>query len=126
MSNADKLQSIYFCERIIAEANNDIDRLQADKRLIEEKIKVRVEERDEAALTLSAVKEAIHSVKNPIHRELLERYYLKGQTWEQAAAKMHYSTTHIYRLRKEAIDEINLDFLHDTGQYVCYNRSDNY
>lgn len=39
---------------------------------------------------------------------------------------MHYSTTHIYRLRKEAIDEINLDFLHDTGQYVCYNRSDNY
>lgn len=78
MSNADKLQSIYFCERIVAEANNDIDRLQADKRLIEEKLKVRIEERDEAALTLSAVKEAIHSIKNPIHRELLERYYLKG------------------------------------------------
>lgn len=96
MSNADKLKSIYFCERVIEEANAEIERLQADKRRIEEKLKASTEERDEAALTLSAVKEAIHSVKNPIHRELLERYYLKGQTWEQAAERMHYSPARIY------------------------------
>ena len=43
MSNADKLKSIYFCERVIANANDDIDRLQADIRRIEGKLKERTE-----------------------------------------------------------------------------------
>lgn len=128
MSNADKLKSIYFYERVIANANDDIDRLQADVRRIDEDIKVRTAERDEAILTLSAVKEAIHSVKNPLHRELLERYYLQGQTWEQVAEKMHYSPARIYELRRQAIDEIDLDFLPDTEQCACFksNRNENY
>ncbi len=41
MSNADKLKSIYFYERVIANANDDIDRLQADIHRIDEDIKVR-------------------------------------------------------------------------------------
>ncbi len=128
MSNADKLKSIYFYERVIANANDDIDRLQADVRRIDEDIKVRTAERDEAILTLSAVKEAIHSVKNPLHRELLERYYLQGQTWEQVAEKMHYSPARIYELRRQAIDEIDLDFLPDIEQCAYYksNRNENY
>ncbi len=128
MSNADKLKSIYFYERVIANANDDIERLQADVRRIDEDIKVRTAERDEAILTLSAVKEAIHSVKNPLHRELLERYYLQGQTWEQVAEKMHYSPARIYELRRQAIDEIDLDFLPDIEQCAYYksNRNENY
>lgn len=128
MSNADKLKSIYFYERVIANANDDIERLQADVRRIDEDIKVRTAERDEAILTLSAVKEAIHSVKNPLHRELLERYYLQGQTWEQVAEKMHYSPARIYELRRQAIDEIDLDFLPDIEQCACFksNRNENY
>lgn len=128
MSNADKMKSIYFYERVIANANDDIDRLQADIRRIEGKLKERTEERDEAFLTLSAVKEAIHSVKNPLHRELLERYYLQGQTWEQVAEKMHYSPARIYELRRQAIDEIDLDFLPDIEQcaYFKSNRNENY
>lgn len=126
MSNADKLKSIYFYERVIANANDDIDRLQADIRRIDEDIKVRTAERDEAFLTLSAVKEAIHRVKDPLRRELLERYYLQGQTWEQVAEKMHYSPARIYELRRQAIDEIDLSFLHDTEQYVHYNKNGNY
>ncbi len=128
MSNADKLKSIYFYERVIANANVDIERLQADVRRIDEDIKVRTAERDEAILTLSTVKEAIHSVKNPLHRELLERYYLQGQTWEQVAEKMHYSPARIYELRRQAIDEIDLDFLPDIEQCAYYksNRNDNY
>lgn len=116
MSNADKLKSIYFYEQVITEANVDIDRMQADKRRIENKIKARTAERDEAALTLSAFKEAIHSVKNTLHRELLERYYLRGQTWEQISEEMHYSPAQIYNLRKCALDEIDLDFLPDTNE----------
>ncbi len=128
MSNADKLKSIYFYERIIANANDDIDRLQADIRRIDEDIKVRTAERDEAFLTLSAVKEAIHGVKDPLRRELLERYYLQGQTWEQVAEKMHYSPARIYELRRQAIDEIDLDFLPDIEQcaYFKSNRNENY
>ena len=128
MSNADKLKAIYFYERIIANANDDIDRLQADIRRIDEDIKVRTAERDEAFLTLSAVKEAIHGVKDPLRRELLERYYLQGQTWEQVAEKMHYSPARIYELRRQAIDEIDLDFLPDIEQcaYFKSNRNENY
>ncbi len=128
MSNADKLKSIYFYERVIANANDDIERLQADVRRIDEDIKVRTAEHDEAILALSAVKEAIHSVKNPLHRELLERYYLQGQTWEQVAEKMHYSPARIYELRRQAIDEIDLDFLPDIEQCAYYksNRNENY
>ena len=128
MSNADKLKSIYFYERVIANANDDIDRLQADIRRIDEDIKVRTAERDEAFLTLSAVKEAIHRVKDPLRRELLERYYLQGQTWEQVAERMHYSPARIYELRRQAIDEIDLDFLPDIEQcaYFKSNRNENY
>ena len=128
MSNADKLKSIYFYYFFIANANDDIDRLQADIRRIDEDIKVRTAERDEAFLTLSAVKEAIHRVKDPLRRELLERYYLQGQTWEQVAEKMHYSPARIYELRRQAIDEIDLDFLPDIEQcaYFKSNRNENY
>lgn len=128
MSNADKLKQIYFYERVISDANADIDRLQADKRRIEDEINARAEERDEAALTLSAVKEAIHSVKDPLRRELLERYYLQGQTWERIAEEMHYSPAQIYKQRRCALDEIDLDFLPDTEQCVHYktNRQDDY
>ncbi len=78
MSNADKLKSIYLYERVISEANAEIERLQSDMRRIKDKIKRSTEERDEAALLLSAIKEAIHGIKNPLHREILERYYLHG------------------------------------------------
>lgn len=128
MSNADKLKQIYFYERVISDANADIDRLQADKRRIEDEINARAAERDEAALMLSAIKEAIHSVKDPLRRELLERYYLRGQTWERIAEELHYSPAQIYKQRKRALDEIDLDFLPDTEQCVHYktNRQDDY
>lgn len=128
MSNADKLKQIYFYERVISDANADIDRLQADKRRIEAEIKVRAAEHDEAALTLSAIKEAIHNVKDPLRRELLERYYLQGQTWEHIAEEMHCSPAQIYKQRKRALDEIDLDFLPDMEQCVHYktNRQDDY
>lgn len=127
MSNADKLKQIYFYERVISDANADIDRLQADKRRIEDEINARAAERDEAALTLSAIKEAIHSVKDPLRRELLERYYLRGQTWERIAEEMHYSPAQIYKQRRCALDEIDLDFLPDTEQCVHYKaRQDDY
>lgn len=127
MLNADKLKSIYFYERVIANANDDIDRLQADVRRIDEDIKVRTAERDEAILTLSAVKEAIHSVKNPLHRDLLERYYLRRQTWERIAEELCYSVAQIYNIRRQALDEIDLDFLSDMEQctYRRINKNDN-
>lgn len=114
MSNADKLNSIYLYEQVISEANAEIDRLQADMRRVGDKIKQIAEKRDEAILLLSAVKEAVHGIKNPLHREVLERYYLQGQTWERISEEMHYSATQIYKLRKQALDEIDLDFLPDT------------
>lgn len=121
ISNSDgKLKSIYFYERVLSNTTSDIDRLQADKRRIECEIKKRLEERDEAVLMLSALKEAIHSVKNSLYRELLERYYLQCQTWEQIAEVTHYSATQIYKLRKQALCEIDLDFFSDTEQYVYH------
>ena len=128
MSNADKLKSIYIYERIIADAKTETDRLRDDMRCIEDKIKKADEKRNEAVLLLSAVKEAVHGIKNPLHRELLERYYLQGQTWERVAEEMHYSATQVYKLRKKALDEIDLDFLPDTEQYKHYqtNRQEEY
>lgn len=56
--------------------------------------------------------------KAPLRRELLKRYYLRGQTWERIAEEMHYSPTQIYNQRKRALDEIDLDFLPDMEQCV--------
>jgi len=123
MSNADKLKSIYLYEQVISEANAEIDRLQADMRRVGDKIKQTEEKRDEAALLLSAIKEAVHSIKNPLPREVLERYYLQDQTWEHISEEMHYSATQIYKLRKQALDEIDLDFLPDTEQSVYYKNN---
>lgn len=120
MTNADKLKSIYIYERVIADANAETDRLRDDMRRIEDKIKKVTEKRNEAVLLLSMVNEAVHGIKNPLHRELLEWYYLQGQTWERVAEEMHYSMTQIYTQRKKALDEINLDFLPDMEQGVYY------
>lgn len=128
MSNADKLKSIYLYERVISNTTADIDRLQSDMRCIDDKLKRLISERDEAVLTLSAIKEAIYGIKNHVHRELLDRYYLRGQTWERVAEELHYSMAQIYILRKKALDEIDLGFLPDTKQCVYYktNRQDDY
>lgn len=42
------------------------------------------------------------------HREVLRDYYLSMMTWEKVAVKMNISFQHVMRLRKEAIQEIEV------------------
>lgn len=48
----------------------------------------------------------IEKVKDPLHREILQRRYIQGEEWEAMCVHMGYSWTHMHRLHKEALEEL--------------------
>ena len=46
----------------------------------------------------------ISSISDPIARQLLTYKYIDGKTWESIADIMNYSNTHIYRIRRRALE----------------------
>lgn len=48
----------------------------------------------------------ISTLKSPVHRDLLRRRYLLGESWEQIAVGMHYGYRHVTRMHGAAIEEL--------------------
>ncbi|MCD8087558.1 MAG: hypothetical protein LUE22_03075 [Oscillospiraceae bacterium] len=60
----------------------------------------------EALLALrQEIEASISAVEDARHRELLRRRYIDGQTWEQIAGAMHYSTRWVKRMHCSALQE---------------------
>ena len=72
---------------LAAEINREIDRLADLRREIEV---------------------AIRTVDDSVLRELLERRYIDGDTWENIAVLMHYSYMHVCRLHGMALARMML------------------
>ena len=49
----------------------------------------------------------IEKVKDPTHREILQRRYIQGEQWESICYNMGFSWAHIHRLHKEALEELS-------------------
>ena len=49
------------------------------------------------------VRESLATMENGVCREVLERRYLLGQTWEEIAEGMHYSYRHVTKLHGWAL-----------------------
>jgi DNA-directed RNA polymerase specialized sigma subunit len=73
--------------KIDAEINNEID----------EYIQVKTE-----------VKSAISSITNELYREVLERKYIKGETFEQIAVEMNYTYRNVCYLHGKALNTVNV------------------
>lgn len=56
------------------------------------------------------VEEFISSAEDLIHREILIRKYIYGETNEQIAESMSYSTRHVARLGKAAVNSLEKNF----------------
>lgn len=54
------------------------------------------------------IKDAIDNIKNPLHREILSRHFIFGQTIELAACFMGYSSRQLYRIYKKALEQLEL------------------
>lgn len=50
--------------------------------------------------------EAINEVENPTLRQLLILRYMQYKTWECIAEELGYDVRHIYRLKNEAVREV--------------------
>ena len=72
---------------LAAEINREIDRLADLRREIEA---------------------AIQTVEGSVFREVLERKYIDGDTWENIAVQMHYSYMHVCRLHGMALTRMML------------------
>ena len=48
----------------------------------------------------------IEKVKDPLHREILQRRYIQGEEWESICVSMGYAWAQIHRLHKEALEEL--------------------
>lgn len=70
-----------------AEINREIDRLADLRREIED---------------------AIYTVDDPVHQELLERRYIDGDKWEEIAVRMHYSWRNILRKHGKALSAVKI------------------
>ncbi|MBQ2016344.1 MAG: hypothetical protein II207_05015 [Clostridia bacterium] len=54
----------------------------------------------------SEIQAAIRNMSDPVYAEILTKRYLLGQTWDQIAYQMNYSTRWIMDLKIRAITEI--------------------
>ena len=46
--------------------------------------------------------DAIYMLENPLHRMVLELYYLDGQTWREISRKLCYSTDYVKEMSHDA------------------------
>ena len=56
----------------------------------------------EQVKTMQAVLKAIDSVEDATKRDILQRRYIEGESWESIAVEKNYSWRHIQRLHAEA------------------------
>jgi len=61
------------------------------------------EETDELYKAKQEVNSVIKQIPDIRYRDVLDKRYLGGKTWEQIAVEMHYSYMHICRLHGEAL-----------------------
>lgn len=59
--------------------------------------------------TKKEIVRAIGTVEEPRYREVLERRYLDGDTWEQIAVDMHYSWRWLHILHKQALNKLFIE-----------------
>ena len=50
-----------------------------------------------------------HQVTDPIDNEILCRYYLCGQKWEQIAVAMNYNYKHVCKRHKRAVEKLAVE-----------------
>lgn len=55
---------------------------------------------------INMLRDDIERLDNPIHRELLQLYYVEGLKWEEVAERMGYSLCSVYRIHKFALNKI--------------------
>lgn len=63
---------------------------------------------DEYIQVKAEVKSAISSVPNELYREVLERKYVKGETFEQIAVEMNYTYRNVCYLHGKALNLVNI------------------
>ena len=79
------------------------ERLIAQKDELEREQAAAEKERDQV---FEEVKWMISRIREPKAQKVLILYYLNGKTWEQAAAKIHYSKVQAYRFRDIGYQEL--------------------
>ncbi len=55
---------------------------------------------------LQEITTVIGQVQDVILATLLTEYYVNGKTWEAVAVIINYSTRHVYRLHRKALDAV--------------------
>ena len=70
-------------------------------------LKAEQEQAQETAIReMAKVVEAIQSVEDPKQREILQRRYIEGQTWDTIAQEMGYTWRWLIKLHGQALAEI--------------------
>lgn len=84
-----------------------VDRIISIEEKIDSKVKEAAEERDYIGAVIDAI-------KSPLHRRVLQRKYINGDTFEQIAVYENKNYKHITnRIHKQALEMINF------GNDVC-------
>lgn len=63
---------------------------------------------DEYIQVKAEVKSVISSIPNDLYREVLERKYVKGETFEQIAYEMNYTYRNVCYLHGKALNLVNI------------------
>lgn len=65
-------------------------------------------ERELAVKQYKEIHDQIHKMQDGAEKEVLERRYLMGETWEQIAVQMNYTYRHVIRLHGTALQNFRL------------------
>lgn len=66
------------------------------------------QEREQVVGQYKEIHDQIHKMQDGTEKEVLERRYLMGETWEQIAVQMNYTYRHVTRLHGTALQNFRL------------------
>lgn len=75
---------------------------------LDELIRQLEDERNTAIQKYTEIHNQIQSMEDGAEKEILERRYLMGETWEMIAVHMHYTYRHVTRLHGTALYNFRL------------------
>ena len=79
---------------------------------LDELIRQLEDERNTAIQKYTEIHNQIQSMEDGAEKEILERRYLMGETWEMIAVHMHYTYRHVIRLHGTALYNFRLPEVH--------------
>lgn len=112
MTNKEQLDNYQNISRKALSLEIQAQRMEEDKEMMIDEIDAFINKLDERKRELLiekvSIEESISNISDDLEREILNKRYILGMTWDEISQSIGYSLTRTHQLHRKALENIKL------------------